>query len=77
MAVCLAFSRAPLTSPNGCDSPKGVPGVRRLSIPTELLDQRFRKPNPLRRGSVASSDIGIVRKPTRCRRERELEDGSC
>jgi hypothetical protein len=24
MAVCLAFSRAPLTSPNRCDNPKGV-----------------------------------------------------
>jgi hypothetical protein len=44
MAVCLAFSRAPLTSPNSCDSPKGS-GVHRLSTPTELPDHRFRKPN--------------------------------
>jgi hypothetical protein len=31
--------------------------------------QRFRKPNPLRRGNVASRAIGIVRKPTRCWRD--------
>jgi hypothetical protein len=41
MAVCLAFSRAALTSPNRC---KGS-GVHRLSTPTELPDHRFRKPN--------------------------------
>ena len=87
MAVCLAFSRARLTSPNRCDSPKGS-GVHRLSDPTELLDDGFRKPNRVRGGNVASSDIGIVRKPTRCRRdagamparcrrESELEDRSC
>ena len=77
MAVFLAFSRAPLTGPNWFrQSDGGGPGVHRLSIPTELLDQRFRKPNPLRRGNVASSEIGIVRKPTRCRRESDLEDGS-
>jgi hypothetical protein len=44
MAVSLAFSRAPLTSPNRCESPKGS-GVHRLSNPTQLLDLRFRKPN--------------------------------
>ena len=69
MAVCLAFSRAPLTSPNGCDSPKGVPGVHRLSNPTELLDHRCRKPNPVRGGNLASSGTGRVRKsiPMRAR----------
>ena len=73
MAVFLVFSRAPLTGPNRCDSPKGDPGVHRLSNPTELLDRRFRKLNSVRRGNVASSDIGIVRKPARS----ELEDRSC
>jgi hypothetical protein len=58
MAVFLAFSRAPLTGPNRCDSPKGDPAVHRLSNPTELLDHRFRKPN------VASSGTGRVRKLT-------------
>jgi len=56
--------------------PEGDPGVHRLSNPTELPDRRCRKPNHLRGGNVASSEIGIVRKPTRCRRESDLEDGS-
>jgi hypothetical protein len=64
MAVCLAFSHAPLTSPNRCDSPKGGPGVHRLSNPTELPDHRCRKPNHVRGGNVASSGTGRVRKPT-------------
>ena len=64
MVVCLAFSRAPLTGPNRCDSPKGGPGVHRLSNPTELLDRRCRKPNPVRGGNIASSGTGRVRKST-------------
>ena len=51
MAVSLAFSRALLTSPNRCDSPKGDPGVYRLSSPTKLLDHGWRKPDPVHGGT--------------------------
>jgi hypothetical protein len=64
MAVCLAFSRAPLTGPNRCDSPKADPGVHRLSNPTELPEPPLSQAEPRRGGNVASSGTGRVRKPT-------------
>ena len=57
MAVFLAFSRAPLTGPNRCDSPKGDRGVHRN--PTELLDHRCRKPN-VNRDASARLRIDLV-----------------
>ena len=62
MAVCLAFSRAPLTSPNRCDSPQGIPASTASAIRRSYRTTAFAKPNllvtayePHRRYAVRSS----------------------
>ena len=56
MAVCLAFSRAPADQALiGAIARRGH-AIHRLSNPTELLDHRFRKPNPVR----VATEPGVV-----------------
>src|SRR5215211_202657 len=64
MAVCLAFSRAPLTSPNRCHSPTaGVQSSTAAAIRRSYSTTAFASRTPAG-GNAASSGTGRVRRPT-------------